>query len=620
MERWTLGEIHSRAPPIPVRRNAGGNNNNCLPMLSQASSSIQQQAAVAVAQAKGLTESRSAPSSPTEKEEQESGDRMGVERHQRSPTVHHSPRRPRSMAVEEGARVQYTTISFPDAESSRTPPTRRNTNYADIKHQPVRSKHQEKGAAAPPGGPDSREAGSDSPVAYINVGGGGGGGGGRGVNKHGEEVNDVTYDVPPPPVPVRFSSQDSAHEQTPSTTTTAPAAAATAAPTGSSRPNPHPSEDPHPEDPFAQSKFGDPFMDSCWDNPTAFYDRPRNTMATTSGNSCALEDGYMEIGKSPTGITTADFTGDSSYEDTSAFLQDMRDRYKNRPTEESKMPVAPREDNDGPGATYDIPPIDHSHSHEGKNIPLTHIDDDAQLGSYDFPTALNVYPFKEGGGDGGVASREEPARRKEEPARRKEEPPMHTIQYPIQQKTSHPPSSTSVGPPAPAARSESYPLGPRSNVPLPPTPMDERNPEPSGREDPPPLPARQGGTGGNKQFSSARDNPLPPIPGAGAAAGDRPRLPPFNHPWGNKKPHSQPSQDSHNPPLPPRKKAQANPNGHSQGVSGEGASGAGPHEDPTMLDLISKGYQRADIESALRIAKNDYELAKSILKEFGGRH
>jgi hypothetical protein len=72
-----------------------------------------------------------------------------------------------------------------------------------------------------------------------------------------------------------------------------------------------------------------------------------------------------------------------------------------------------------------------------------------------------------------------------------------------------------------------------------------------------------------------------------------------------------------------------NINGHPSevGISG-GGGGSGSaaavtppqQEDHAMQDLISKGYQRADIESALRIAKNDFELARSILKEFGGRH
>ena len=63
-----------------------------------------------------------------------------------------------------------------------------------------------------------------------------------------------------------------------------------------------------------------------------------------------------------------------------------------------------------------------------------------------------------------------------------------------------------------------------------------------------------------------------------------------------------------------------NTNGHPSEGGGGVAAAVPPQEDQAMQDLINKGYQRADIESALRIAKNDYELARSILKEFGGRH
>lgn len=218
----------------------------------------------------------------------------------------------------------------------------------------------------------------------------------------------------------------------------------------------------------------------------------------------------------------------------------------------------------------------------------------------------------------------------------RDDPPLHTIQYPaqrappLQHSVSEITGSSNIAPVTTVIRSESVSRGSRANVPLPPTPMEQnaRGLESSGHEGPPPLPARQGvgmahrplpsrepvphkstAQGGVMPMKpiSSRDTPLPPVP----TANDRPRLPRTNHPWGNRR--QGPAQD--NPPLPPRNKAAAN--GHP---TESGSTTAPQHEEPAMLDLMSKGYQRADIESALRIARNDYELAKSILKEFGGRH
>lgn len=636
VEKWTLREIQAQyraaasanlhPPPIPVRRNVGGGGGGVAgggggggaqpgsgPGSGSTPSQQQQKENRATNRGDGSgsasgmpkMESRSAPSSPTEKAEdgqqEEVRDKMGVELlHQHSSTVHHSassssPRRPRSMAVEDSGRVQYTTISFPEGDHSPAPPARRGTNYSNIRHQPARPK------------PDA--AGTSSATSATSAGSGPDGDGGSG----GTEEESGTYanvggacaqelstqgkgysDFSPPPVPVRFSSQELGHEQ-----------GSTPAPPTSSAAEGDDKDKQQLDDPFA-SQFSDPFSDSGWSDPSAFYDKPRSVLNSSSAPPSAgptnnLEDGYMEIGKTTMGValgttSTADFTGDSSYEDTSSFLQGIHARFRNMPPEEVLAAMAAKKLSGGIGeemdGTYSVPPVE---PEGGKGIPGGRcLEDDAQFGSYDFPSALNMYPFKEGGGAG-----EDPA------ARRKEEPPLHTIQYPVQ-KSPQPPA--------------------RSNIPLPPIPQEDRASEPGSREDPPPpLPARLMGGGPAKSASpkpSAKDNPLPPLP----PPNERPRLPPYNHPWGNKikkQPHppsSTPSgaaaaQDGCNPPLPPRKKPQGGSNGHP-GESG----GSHSHEDPAMLELIGKGYQRADIESALRIAKNDFELAKSILKEFGGRH
>ena len=498
--------------------------------------------------------------------------------------------------MEEG-RVQYTTVTFAEENHHHPPPTRRNTTYTDIKHLPHTAIREasEKSEPSAAGEGDAERPPSPS---YVSVGV---------CPPHTQLAEDskragenAVYDVPPPPVPVRFGSQEGgAHDPSDPSKPSADTAA---------------SSNRIPDDPFLQNQFGDPFSGAnAWNDPSAFYDKPRSIL--NSSSEVKEEDGYMEIGKVTTNASIsdpsassmmsnmADCTGDSSYEDTSSFLQDMRARYKNRPHDEVPMPgqhFPIREvDNEGDSGAYDVPPPAEVNS----KMPDITLEEDAQLASYDFPSALKRYPRGEGAGEdlGGKKS---------------EEPPLHTIQYPSAQR---PPQQqqlgvSSSGSPATVTRSDSVARG-RANVPLPPTPVEQSSLEGSGREElaPPPLPARQAGNVAGK--ASARDGPLPPLP----QPNDRPRLPPMNHPWGNRRPPNQPlppppgHDDPYNPPLPPRKKAQGSTNGH------EGAA-APQKEDPAMLDLMNKGYQRADIESALRIARNDFELARNILKEFGGRH
>ena len=98
-----------------------------------------------------------------------------------------------------------------------------------------------------------------------------------------------------------------------------------------------------------------------------------------------------------------------------------------------------------------------------------------------------------------------------------------------------------------------------------------------------------------------------------------PKLPPLNHPWGNKRlpiESTTPTTDN-NPPLPPRKK---------EAPLGGEMAGAAPQsppqrkEDLALRELLALGYSKAEIERALKITKNDYTMAKMILQEFGGRH
>lgn len=636
-------------PPIPARRNA----TSSAPPPQTGSTSQAGLTATTTCHTENVTlKSQSAPSSPTEKEEASLDDTTAREGLKSA-----SPNRPRSMAVTQEGSIQYTTIKFADGVNHHPPPARRNTAYSDIKHpsnQPIREDESPE-LTSPTG--DVRPV---SPsyvsmgVCHVQLPAGD-------TAESVDQTEEPAYDVPPPPVPVRFGSQDGCNPpQEGSDATTSPCSQPTPVARDTSKKS--------PDDPFSR----DPFYDTSWNDPSAFYDTPRSVLSNAHPEP-PQEDCYIEIGGVTTITaaaataavsTTADFTGDSSYEDTSSFLQDIRARYKSsHPGEVLSIPQPAQQGpsdqpvvDDEAFAMYDLPPVE-------EKVATAHIpaktDENVQLGSYDFPAALNRFPFREGEGGGAGGGAGEDVREKS-----RDEPPLHTFQYPMQRMPFQ--HSASEGANATSAhsstagvvRSESISRGSRANVPLPPTPVEQntRGLEASGREDPPPLPARQGGAlplkpvplrdvpGAIKPVPlrdipgampplkpvplrdvpaaaavphkpiPARDGPLPPVPNAN----ERPLLPPMNHPWGNRKPLSS-AQD--NPPLPPRNKAAGSTNGHPDATTG-GTAAIPQQEDPApaMLDLMSKGYQRADIESALRIARDDYELAKSILKEFGGRH
>lgn len=588
-------------PPIPARRNIHS---------PPTSTSAGQTGHVDETSSK----SRSAPSSPTVAAGRES---PGVQGHRLSPDG--SPGRPHSVMLDSGRvqagavesdRVQYTTVAFTDAGPHHPPPARRNTAYTDIQHPPAKPLTIKEQGELPGQTPEGEEEEVGRPVSpsYVSVGVCSPRLQASGGAACADKAEEALYDVPPPPVPVRFTSQEATHE-TPPITPPTPVARPTA-----TEPSNQPPAGPSLEDPF-NSQFSDPFFESAWNDPSAFYDQPRSMLATQPAAPVPDEDGYLEIGSVVSSATiassitasTADCTGDSSYEDTSSFLLDIRARYKNRMSEDLLPRQQPHEA-DSTTTMYDLPPPEQDTAKQGAVVPsLPPVEEVAHLGSYDFPTALNRFPF----GDG-------------EEERKREEPPLHPIQYPVQKPS--PPAQhgggAAEGAAAPSAvatvsRSESTTRGSRANVPLPPTPVEQntRGLESSGHglEDPPPLPARQGGP--LLKSLASREGPLIPL-------ADRPRLPPMNHPWGNKKQlenrkqhENKMQQELHNPPLPPRNKAGTN--GHPQA---EATPPTQPQEDPAMLELMNRGYQKADIESALRIAKNDYELAKSILKEFGGRH
>lgn len=666
VERWTLGEIKAKyrapanatggasnattlaPPPIPARRNICAQPQTQTGQTGQAAPQARPEDQPDNSSSK--QESQSAPSSPTETSSKMAATGGGGGGAGGGVMKRLSPQQPtpRPRSVVDETKVTYTTVSF--AEDGPPPTRRNNTTYTDIKHQPqvkatTVAASEEKEWSDGAGG----DVGDDSntSASYATVGGSPlrvqiPEDNNNNNRKSGNQNNEVLYDVPPPPVPVRFASQEAGQHEN-----LGPAAAPAAAAVETSQPNPEDvSSDtatptpPPPGDPFSHNQFNDPFSGSSWNDPSAFYDKPRSIVSAASITVETQEDGYFELARTTSiaNSSTADFTGDSSYEDTSSFLRDIRDRYKGRSAEDILPTIQQAQcsndvaDGVAEEQAYDLPPTE-----QVTSIPpdiAVPVPSDVHMGSYDFPTALNRYPFREGGDGGGASSR--PAA-EDAPVKKSDEPPLHTIQYPMK---AMPPTQLSVGSVSgggptsspSVARSESFPRG-RSNVPLPPTPLDQEGPaslDSSGNRGshPPPLPARQpgpvgggGGGGGASKPLSVRESSAPPLP----PINERPRLPPFNHPWGNKRQARPPnpplpSHDVHNPPLPPRKKAQGGANGQLTESTGSVTTPPQTAEDLAVSDLINKGYQQADIESALRIANNNVELAKSILKEFGGRH
>ena len=359
-------------------------------------------------------------------------------------------------------------------------------------------------------------------------------------------------------------------------------------------------------DPFSSQ---DPFSGEAgdaWEDPSAFYDKPPQrqpiparsdhtpssslaTQSSGSGGGGASAHQTPSRGFDDNYINSADFTGDSSYEDTNEVLKNIR--LMKHLSDSGSDPFHPASDVFmGHNKSLESQGSSGGAGNEQPASDLT----PPKTDSYEFPSELAKYPLKR-----------EPDSEYQVP-RCKEEPTLHMFNY-----------SAKLGPPtAGVTRHESFSRS--RNMPLPPLPTE-------GPAHAPPLPAR---TGSNTN--------KPPLPGnhpsmrkqqqqqQSAEEQPKPRLPPMNHPWGNKKRHlgdAAPPTSDGNPPLPPRKK---------DGPEMTGTSPQPPppqqqpqqqtrNEDLAFRELIALGYSKAEIDRALRIT-NDYSMAKMILQEFGGRH
>ncbi len=334
------------------------------------------------------------------------------------------------------------------------------------------------------------------------------------------------------------------------------------------------------EDPFANNPFdNDPFADNAdeWQDSTAFYDRPPPPRPYTAG---------MEVPKPATPEPkivpdnllgeTADCTDESAYQDTKDFLKGMQAKHRGE-----ELQVTPQTHEDDaifvPLSDVFMPELNTSEPPPPVPEPETKQSPTAKLtGAYEYPCVLDRYP------------------KKPDESQPHDEPLLHTMTY------SKPVPGVSGG----LTRHESLRGSGRRGVPLPPLP-----PLPDKEQPPPPV-----ATGLPAGLSSPP--PLPARPAIGTPGYQAPALPPFNHPWGNKKARSEEQQP--NPPLPPRRKEPAP--SYNGGTEAPLIADTAPEKPSAVTELLALGYTLSEIERALLIANNELTLAKLILKEFGGRN
>lgn len=342
------------------------------------------------------------------------------------------------------------------------------------------------------------------------------------------------------------------------------------------------------EDPFANNPFdNDPFADDNadeWRDNTAFYDRPPPPRPYTAGMQVPKPSTPEPGAPLPDEIKfdgeIADCTDESSYQDTKDFLEGVQ--AKHRGEEFQLGPVSSTQDDDFV-LTADLlmPELKDAGALSEPVAKQSPTFSSKSSGAYEYPTVLDKYQKK---------TTEDP--------KSSDEPPLHTLTY----------SKLAPCPAGNLTRSESLRTSAgRRGMPLPPLPDDKEQPHPPAAAahldliSPPPLPAR---------------------PAAAPPGYQAPSLPPFNHPWGNKK-----SRSEENPPLPPRRKehqALTPSLSHNGGNESPKLPSGGPppplEANPFVTELLALGYTLSEIERALIVSKNDLTLAKLILKEFGGRY
>lgn len=636
-------------PPIPARRLASH-----PPAASGSSSSKSdghQHHSLSVKE-KDTAESHSAPSSPTEKDgSKHDGTMMATGAAGGGSSSNISPRhsnrspnnqRPKSVVVDLSSGLNYAQVQFtnghPSGGGRPRIQQRRNTKYTSIAYQPENA-GEKKSSEETDGHSKSDVMNDQQQTSSASASG-------RNHDRHHHHhhhhhqprgsspraspvpssENAATYDVPPP-VPMRMDlpedevvNSGSGNSATPEVlhrrVSSDPFHSTGGADPFSSQADPFSSQDP-----FSGGAGG------AWEDPAAFYDKPPQRQpipARSEASGLGLPQSNIAAGTSgggggtsglPAGISgfddsfinSADFTGDSSYEDTCEVLKNLRMMHSSGDMSGKKdhygaasevfMGQDKTTENNGGGGGA---PGGGGMRDEMSGADLT----PPKTDSYEFPAELAKYPLKR-----------ELGNPDSQPPKAREEPTLHTFNYSSKpQGSSNLTSSTSV------TRHESFSRSSR-NMPLPPLPTEVSGQQQHHRQQvdqAPPLPARAISNSGK-----------PPLPGNHPSTrkqhtGDQdpPRLPPLNHPWGNKRvplDAGTPSSDS-NPPLPPRKK-----DGPLNVEMGGTPSPQPPpqqqrKEDLAFRELVALGYSKAEIDRALKITKNDYSMAKMILQEFGGRH
>ena len=388
-------------------------------------------------------------------------------------------------------------------------------------------------------------------------------------------VNNPEPDVPP--VPIRVESQeDKLHD-----TQTSPIIV---------EPFQAPSSDSGKADPFGADPFAsDPFTSSTeeWRDSTAFYDTPPPPRPYVPGMSvpkAPTPEPEGETNETKSDGETADCTDESSYQETREFLQDVQAKYRSENPRHTSPPKQQNESNPlfAPASEVFVadskpPPRAEPGTKDGSTTKLS--------APYDYPGVLDKFPKKPE--DPPLPPKETSVPSHPLP----DEPPLHTMTY-------------SKGGPGGSGLTRHESIS-RRTMPLPPLPK-EGPPSGSGLLSPPPLPARPAAT-----FSTTQ-------PPTFSATTQPPALPPFNHPWGNKKSKSEES----NPPLPPRRKEPQPPsyNGAPAPAPTELPPKTAPEKNLAVSELQALGYSMSEIERALLVSRNDVTLAKLILKEFGGKH
>lgn len=637
-------------PPIPARRLASH-----PPITSSGKMDAHQQGLCV--KEKDVSESHSAPSSPTEKatdgslkgDENCSPQKVSPRHSSRSPNY----QRPKSVVVDMTTGLNYAQVQFANGHNVGGRPKasqRRNTKYTSIAYQPENAKKSLKEDADGHGKSDGGHYAQDqarqqsSPPSTAS----------RNSDHHHHHFSHShssprgspvptshdgasMYDLPPP-IPMRMDLQESNEG---GMVGGGDKLSTTSFETVHKR---HSSDPFHGgvTDPFAVDPFGG---DSAWNDPSAFYDKPPSrqpiparseppSSATASSASSSQAPGMSgcssgvstQLPSSATAfddnvVNSSDFTGESSYEDTFEVLQNLQKMKSGDPYAPASVVYM------GQDGTK-VEQTRHQQGHNETSSPeLNQLNKD----SYEFPTELAKYPMKRGEpmpGFGGQATM--PVDNQPQCV---EEPTLHTFNYspklPHNPPVPPPPSSSSSSSGSSVTRHESFSRSSR-NMPLPPIPTEmpsQQQQQQSPWQPPhptfpvdhaPPLPAR-----------TVPNSGKPPLPGnhpsmrkAATPASDEqpPRLPPPNHPWGNKRHPSEPADSAGNPPLPPRKK---------EGPSVAETPGAAPsmaqqqtvrREEFALRELLALGYSKAEIDRALKITRNDYAMAKMILQEFGGRH